>query len=387
MFKYLVDIEHLIAQGNTLREQHRPADALKFYAQAFVEDPNNVGAWNNYGNVIREMGHPDRSIPFLEHALRLDPTHSTAAFNLAVSYLLMGDYERGWPQYETRWNYEHLAGTLPQFAQPRWTGQDIQDKTILIAGEQGLGDTIQFVRFVTDIANLGAQIILWIPDGLVPLMGSGPNIRQVLGFSQTPGGFDYWCPVMSIPGVLKKTLGDLNSPLQYIVPDKQLASAWNQRLGQRQRLRVGFSWSGRRDTWINQHKAVPFDLMLGMIKRNPQYQWINLQVDATDAESEAMTAAKLDLYPGTITHMGDTAALMSNLDVIVSVDTAISHLGGALGRPTWIMLNQYGQCWRWLLERGDSPWYPSARLFRQPTMGDWSSVLDRVERFLKVFTI
>lgn len=383
-----MNIEHLIAQGNTFREQHQPKEALKCYAQAFVEDPDSASAWNNYGNVMREMGYPERSIPFLEHALRLAPGNSTASFNLAVSYLLMGDYERGWPQYESRWNYEHLAGTLPQFSQPRWTGQDVRGKTVLVTGEQGLGDTIQFVRFIVDLANLGADLMLQVPDGLVSLLSNGPRFKEkTLGFSETPQGFDYWCPVMSLPGLLGKTLENLHSPLQYLTPDQSLINAWAQKIGPRKKLRVGFSWRGRPDSWIHQHKSVPFDLIMNMIERNPQYQWINLQVDADDDETRRMSRSGVSLYPGSITCMLDTATLIANLDVVVSMDSAVSHLSGALGRPTWIMLNQYAHCWRWLLERGDSPWYPSVRLFRQPAMGQWAPVLDRVEKFLKTFTI
>lgn len=380
-------IEYLIAQGNTFREQHQPAQALECYAQAFVKDPNSVPAWNNYGNVLREMGHPDRSIPFLEHALRLAPDHRTAAFNLAVSFLLMGDYERGWKQYESRWHYEHLDGTLPNWPQPRWTGQDLQGKTLLLLGEQGLGDCIQFVRFAQHLARLGASIVIYVPDGLVSIMNGGPNVIRSCGFSQDPGEFDFWCPMMSVPGILGLTLGALNSPLQYIEPAAGLVRAWQQYLGPKRQVRVGVCYSGRRDSWINQHKSVPMDQILDLVAMNPQCQWINLQVDASLEDQRALDQAGVCQYPGTIQNMGDTAALIANLDVVVTVDTAVAHLAGAMGRPTWLMLNQYGQCWRWLLDRGDSPWYPSVRIFRQPSMGDWAGVTRRIGRFLETFTI
>ena len=138
-----MDIVALIEQGNALRSSNQPLEALKCYAQAFVAEPDSFSAWNNYGNVIRECGYPARGVPFIQHALTLDPANPVANFNLAVCYLMMGDYARGWPQYETRWNYEHLAGTLPQYSQPRWTGQDLKGRTILVQGEQGHGDNIQ----------------------------------------------------------------------------------------------------------------------------------------------------------------------------------------------------------------------------------------------------
>jgi hypothetical protein len=383
----LMNFEQLINQGNDYRAQRQPEQALSCYAQVFLGAPNHAAAWNNYGNVLREMGYPDRSIPFLEHCLRLDPDHEQANFNLAVSLLLMGDYQRGWKQYEQRWNFEHLRGMLPSFAQPRWQGESLKDKKLLIVGEQGLGDCIQFVRFCKEVKTQGGHAIMVVPDPLIALFQTNTDDTAVVGYEQTLPDFDFWIPMMSMPGILGVTIENLNSPISYISAKKEIAQSWQQRLGPKTRMRVGFSWSGRRDTWINQHKSVPFSQVLEMIKNNPQYDWINLQVDAADHESQALADTGVSLYPGTIQSMDDTAGLISCLDVVISVDTAVSHLAAAMGRPTWIMLNHYGLDWRWLLARGDSPWYPTARLFRQPSMDQWQPVLDRIQKFLKVFTI
>jgi len=381
-----MDTEHLIAQGNTHREQHQPDLALACYAQAFVQDPEHTGAFNNYGNVLREMGRPGRAQPFLEHAVRLDPANETARFNLAVCYLLQGNYQQGWPAYEDRWNYQHLKGTLPNFSQPRWTGQELADKTVLVIGEQGLGDTIQFVRFCTDLVRKGAQVVLVVDAGLVSLFGSSPGL-QILAFNQELPNFDYWIPIMSLPGLLGITVETLKSPLNYLTINSAALPAWQQRLGPRRRLRVGVSWSGRKDTWIHQHKSVPFGQIVNMIQACPQYQWVNLQIDCDAAESQVLENLGVGTYPGTISCMADSAALISCLDVVISVDTAVSHLAAALGRPTWILLNQYGQDWRWLLNRADTPWYPTARLFRQPTMGNWGPAITQIIRHLNLFKI
>ena len=154
------------------------------------------------------------------------------------------------------------------------------------------------------------------------------------------------------------------------------------KLGPKKKMRVGFSWSGRRDAWLNEHKGVPFDTMLEMIKSNTQYEWVNLQIDATDEESEALTAAGVRQFPGAIRNFQDTAALIMAMDVVISVDTAIAHLSGALGRPTWVMLNWFASCWRWMSNRDDSPWYSTIRLFRQPAIDDWQSVTKKVSQFL-----
>ena len=381
-----METEQLIAQGNTHREQHQPDLALACYAQAFVQNPEHVGAFNNYGNVMREMGRPDRAQPFLEHAIRLDPASETARFNLAVCYLLQGNYQQGWPAYEDRWNYQHLKGTLPNFPQPKWTGQELADKTVLVIGEQGLGDTIQFVRFCTALVHKGAQVVLVVDAGLVSLFGSSPGM-QILAFNTELPSFDYWIPIMSLPGQLGITVETLKSPLTYLTINSAALPAWQQRLGPRRRLRVGVSWSGRKDTWIHQHKSVPFGQIVNMIQACPEYQWVNLQIDCTDEESQALQDLGVGTYPGTISCMADSAALISCLDVVISVDTAVSHLAAALGKSTWIMLNQYGQDWRWLLNRSDSPWYPTARLFRQPTIGNWGPAITQIIRHLDLFKI
>jgi len=377
-----MDTQLLIAQGNEYRAQNQPTEALKCYAQAFVEDMDLAAAWNNYGNVMRECGQPARAVPFLQHAIALEPQNVTAHFNLAVSYLIQGNYAQGWPLYEVRWNYEHLAGQLPKHTQPRWTGQDLKDKTILVEGEQGHGDNIQFVRFLWNLHVAGAKIKLKVTDGLIPLLSNSPIIEQVGGYLDDVGEFDYWTPIMSIPGILGITLENLPKPVNYLNVDMNKQQEWLQILGPKTRMRVGFCWSGRRDAWLNRHKGMPFEDMLDLIRTNSQYEWVNLQIDATPEEEAALVEVGVKAYPGSITSFVDTAALIMAMDVVIGVDTAVSHLSGALGRPTWIMLNWFGTDWRWLLNRDDSPWYSTARLFRQPAMGDWASVRKKISQYL-----
>jgi len=377
----------LVDRGNQHRADHEPHLALRCYAQAFVDAPDFAPAWNNYGNVMRECGFPERAIPFLQHAEILDPNNITTKFNLAVAHLLAGDYARGWPAYESRWDYEHLAGTEPKFEQPRWRGEDLKDKTILVVGEQGHGDNIQFVRFLYVLHLAGAKVKLQVTNALVPLLYPGTVITQTGQYTDDMGEFDYWVPIMSIPGIIGVTLDKLPKVISYLNADKGLEREWLQRLGPKTRMRIGFSWSGRPDSWLNQHKAVPFEKMLELVKRNTQYEWINLQVDATPEQEAALAAAGVTMYPGTINSFLDTAALMTHMDIVLGVDTAVSHLAGALGRPAWIMLNAFATDWRWLLNRDDSPWYSTARLFRQPSMGDWDSVLTKVEQYLKWYKV
>lgn len=377
----------LIEQGNQLRADRQPTAALKCYAQAFVDDPDSASAFNNYGNVLREIGQPKRAIPFLQHALVLQPDNPTAQFNLAVSYLIQGDYARGWPAYECRWNYEHLAGTQPKYSQPRWAGQDLRDKTILVIGEQGHGDNIQFMRFLFNLHAAGARVLFQVTDGLIPML-SGSNVVHWVGrYSDTPPEFDYWIPIMSLPGVLGITIENLPKVVNYLNAHQDLFQQWQQRLGPKKRMRVGFCWSGRKDNWLNTHKGMPFDQMMQLVKNNPTYEWINLQVDASDEEDAVLAALGVTRYPGTIGSFADTAALIAHMDVVLSVDTSIAHLSAALGRPTWLMLNWFAPCWRWMLNRDSSPWYSSMRIFRQPAQDDWTSVTKKIEQYLSWFKV
>lgn len=381
------DPVQLIEEGNRLRGENRPDLALKCYMLAMCQDPNSAAAFNNYGNVMRECGQPRRGIPFLQYAVEADPRNVTAQFNLAVSYLILGDYVRGWPAYEARWQYEHLAGTEPQHSQPRWRGEDLQGRTILVVGEQGHGDNIQFSRFLLNLHAAGAQVLFQTTAGLIPLFDTSPVIAWIGTYTDTPPKFDYWVPIMSIPGILGMTLDNLPAQVQYITAASDKHAAWLRVLGAKKRMRVGFSWSGRRDAWLNRHKGMPFETMFELIRNNPDYEWINLQVDATEEESAALAAVGVTLYPGSIMSFADTAGLIACLDVVISVDTAITHLAAAQGRPTWLMLQWFATDWRWLLDRDSSPWYPTVRIFRQPRMGDWTSVTKKIAQYLSWFKV
>ena len=382
--------EQLIAQGNTYREQHLPEQALQQYATAMATDRGSSSAFNNYGNVLREIGDPVGAVPFLQRAIQLDPANVTHHFNLSVAYLLSGDYVRGWPAYEARHNFEHLKGTIPNYPWPVWNGEDLTGKTIFIRGEQGHGDIIQFVRFIQNLKNIGGTVTVQVTNGLIPLIQSseiGRGVR-VIGYAENPGdAFDYWLPIMSLPGKLNVRVDNLPTVIQYLNPDPALVADWRRNLGVKNRLRVGFAWSGRRDSWINQHKAMPFETMLGLIRSHADYEWYNLQTDCTAEEEKELVSAGVRCFPGGVNSFADTAALVANLDVVVSVDTATAHLAAALGKPTWIMLNNYAPCWRWLLNRDDTPWYATARLFRQPVMGDWATVVERIKLHLRLFKI
>jgi hypothetical protein len=379
--------EFLIEQGNQHRTDRRYQEALQCYLLAAAQEPRSVAAFNNYGNVTRELGYPAQARPWLEHALRLAPDFVTAEFNLAVAALLEGDYARGWPLYESRWRYEHLSGTLPNFSQPRWQGQDIRDQTILIVGEQGHGDIIQMSRFLMHLHRLGARVILRSNANVLSLYAHSTMIHGLLPETDPLPEFDTWSPIMSLPGVLNQTLKNLEPVNLYLTAAADQVTQWRQRLGPKSRLRVALAWRGRPDSWLNQHKGVPFPVIMDLISGQPHIEWHCAQMDATTDERLALQDQGVMMHDNTIQCWADTAGLLHHCDIVLSADTALAHLGGAMGRPTWIMLNRFAQDWRWLLDRDDSPWYGSVRLFRQSQIDDWTSVIQRVIQYLAWFKI
>lgn len=373
--------DELVHIGNNFRNNTEPDKALECYAEAFIKEPLNIHAWNNYGNVLREMGEPKRAIPFLQHAVALDENYVTAQFNLSVAYLLAGDLERGFKQYEWRWQYEHLAGTLPQLDKPMWEGQDLRGKKILILWEQGLGDTIQFVRFFKNLTELGAKVLFHTHTGMCELFENNQYIHEVSDKREDLTGYDYWITTMSMARVLKITLSNLDgSP--YIEALPKYIEPWNKKLGPKTKMRIGVCWSGRKDSWINQHKGMHVTKILSLVHSRPDIEWINLLADATEEETPYILNSSLTIFPSSIRHWGDTAGLLHHLDLVISVDTAIAHLAGAMGKPLWIPLNNYAVDWRYLLNTSLHPWYNSARIYRQPVIGDWNSVLQQMHLFL-----
>lgn len=378
--------DELVNAGNHHRSQHRYHDALACYAQAFALDAQNIHAWNNYGNVMRELGYPDRARPFLAYARTLDPDFVHAEFNLAVTELLAGNYEQGWPLYESRWRYEHLAGTRPQMSAPEWQGEPLNNKTILVISEQGYGDVIQFVRFIADLHAQGATVWLETLPGLVPVMEHSHMIAQCHANRQSFGQPDYWVSLMSLPGKLH-TGSDIPAALSYIRAQPEYVQAWRTLLPDRSAMRIGICWSGRSDNWANQYKAVPVGHWDDLIQAFPEHAWISLQAQPCKQDQAHMDALRVHAYPGRIQHWGHTAGLIDQLDLVISVDTAVAHMAAALGKTTWIPTTRYAVDWRWGTQGMTTPWYPTVKLFRQPDYADWSSVMANMHRHLKHFKV
>jgi tetratricopeptide (TPR) repeat protein len=380
--------ESLICRGNCYRALDQYELALADYGQAFIENHRSASAYCNYGNTLREMGEPELAIPFLQVSQKLDPTNITTIFNESVAHLLSGNLLAGWDLYESRWQYDTQKGLKPEINRPEITINDIdaglEGKTVLLYSEQGFGDTIQFCRYIINLRNKGAKIILVTRPELFPLFVGDASIKVTDNFENI-GNFDYHCALLSLPRAFRTTLETIPAPIKYLNANEKAVQWWKKTLGPKTKMRIGLTWTGNRATWINRYKSMSLNQLVPLL--SAEYQFVNLQHDATVEELDLLKQHNVLIVNDQLKNFHDTAALVSNLDLVISVDTAVAHLSGALGVPTWIMLNAYGTDWRWLLNRSDNPWYPTARLFRQPSFKDWTTVVSDIKQHLKLFKI
>jgi hypothetical protein len=295
--------------------------------------------------------------------------------------LLLGEYEHGWREYEWRWLD---GGQQPEFGERPWLGEvPLDGKTLLVHSEQGFGDTLQFVRYVPWLAATGARIVLRVQDPLLPLLKGFPGTDRVIGASEDVPPFDHHCPLMSLP----HALGAHRHPIPaepYLQADDLLRERWRQRLaGARPPVRVGIAWSGSRTHVNDRARSMALADWAPLFDAGASFVSLVKEVREGDQATLANTAHIAEAAGGLQT-FADTAALIAELDLVICVDTAVAHLAGALGKPVWVLL-PYMPDWRWLLDRSDSAWYPSARLFRQPARGDWTSVISEVRAALESF--
>ena len=367
----------LNGRGNALRRLHRLDEALVSLDRAMQIAPGDAAAHANRGYVLEELGRPRDALTSYENALSLRPDEAQVQVNAALCRLSMGDFQRGLPQFESRWDVPPLKGTAPRHTPPRWTGKEqLAGKSILVWHEMGLGDTIQFCRFAKALAARGASVVLGVPPSLAPLLSGVAGVARVETTNAVSPEPDYHCPLLSLPLALNITVETIPAEPRYLRAEPALVAAWNPVLGDRRTPRIGLVWSGNPAHGNDRNRSIALDRFI-RIAGGP-FEFVSLQRDVRIADQPAL-ARRSDVrrFEDRLGDMQNTAALIAHMDLVISVDTALAHLAGALGRPVWIML-PHNPDWRWFRDRDDSPWYPSARLFRQPQSGDWQSVIDRV---------
>ena len=358
--------------GTALLDLHRPQEAAVWLAQAVAADPADAQARVNLGGALMQAAHPQAALAEYRQARLLAPFLPDAALGEALALLTLGNWQAGWEAYEARLSHPRFAFTLHDLPGRRWHASDpLAGRTLLLFAEQGLGDTLQFCRYAPLLRARGARVSLQVQKPLVPLLHGLADI--VVAPGEPMPTFDAWCPLMSLPRECATTPQTV-PPAPYLHADPQRLHAWRRRLGPKRGLRVGVAWAGNPDHPADALRSLPQAALAPLLDLHA--------IEAHALQPEARPEdARIRPHPE-IADFADTAALTALMDVVVSVDTAAAHLAGALGRDVWILL-AHAPDFRWMLDRADTPWYPSARLFRQARPRDWSGVITDVARALR----
>jgi len=366
-----------VNRGNAYMQKDEYAIALADYDQAIALQPGNVLAHSNRAVALKHLHRHQESLASSAAASALDPNYLDAQFNLALSHLLCGDLEEGFRGYQVRWKTATFAPVKRQFEQALWLGEaPIAGKRLLVHNEQGLGDSIQFSRFVTSAAQAGAQVIYEVEAPLYGLMQSLSGVHTLVRQREPLPAFDYFCPVISLPVALGTRLDNIPAPIPYLQAHAYKVSHWKERLGKVPGPRIGLVWSGSPSHKGDRHRSIALSHLIRALPTGPQY--VSLQKELRETDRVALTQwHHLRHFGDEIADFSDTAALCTLMDLVIAVDTSVAHLAGALGTPTWLLLPHLPD-WRWLLDRSDTPWYPQMRLFRQERVGDWGGVLQNV---------
>ncbi len=364
--------------GTILQSLGRNDEALSWFDRSLQRRPNDVETLNNKAYAFIELRRFDEAFAVYRQSKAIDPGHAATDWNMALLQMMTGNFEAGWAGREVRWK-TLLPGEAPKLPKPIWLGDEaIAGKTILLHSDEGLGDAIQFARYVPMVAARGARVILAIEDVLHPLLSAMTGVSQCLSKSAAPlPAFDFHCPLSSLPLAFGTGLDSIPAERSYLPPPAaDRVRDWEDRLGPHDRLRVGLVWSGNPKHNNDRNRSIRLRMLTRILDLDATF--VSLQKDPRPADRETLLERPeiVDLTAD-LTDFAETAALISCLDLVITVDTSVAHLAGALGCPTWILLS-YTPDYRWLLDRDDSPWYPTVRLFRQSETREYGSVLDSV---------
>ena len=371
--------EALSNRAVTLLALERLDEALAACDRALDLRPGSIEALNNRASVLQALGRFDEALASYDRIHEIAPDHAQAQLNRALLLLLTGEFAKGWPAYE--WRRKLPSWVDRGFAQAEWSGEDISGKRLLLHAEQGFGDTIQFARYAELAAKRGANVILEVQPPLAPLMNRLFGVEVVAAGRDPLPPFDLHCPLLSLPHVFATELATIPARASYIIAPAERIEAWTSRLP-KHGLRVGLAWSGHRDNARDTERSIAFERLLPLFSV-PGTSYVSLQKDVRAADEQVLSPCTnlLDLRAN-LRDFADTAAVIAHLDLVITVDTAVAHLAGAMGKPVWLLLPRVPD-FRWLLDRDTSPWYPSARLFRKGPADTWDDVVASVAVELK----
>jgi tetratricopeptide (TPR) repeat protein len=367
-------------RGTALNDLNRLEEALASYDAAIALRPDYTEAYCNRGLVLQRLKRLDESLASYDQAVALEPNSTDAQISRSFALLLAGDFEAGWRAYESRkgkWNT--AARRFDQ--ERRWLGEtDLDGKRLFVHHEQGLGDAIQFARYVMLLEDRGVDVSVSVQAPLKPLLQPAMPSVAFIGENERPASFDYQCSLMSLPLAFGTTLDSIPPPPRYLAADVDRRAHFGAQLGPKTKPRIGVAWSGNPTHTDDHNRSMMFEELLPLLSEDAD--WIALQNEVRPSDASAFGGSGVRFFGDALNDFADTAALVDLMDLVISVDTSIAHLGGSMGKQTWILL-PFSPEWRWMLDRRDSPWYPTARLFRQPEIAKWSGVIDQVRDELR----
>lgn len=358
--------------------------ATALYARAIKAQPDHADALYNFCTAYLHMGQCREAISLADSGLAYHPNHADMHWVKAAALLRSGDFDQGWQEYEWRWQAKFLGSTtvVPLCSQPMWSGQPIYGKTIWVQAEQGLGDTIQLLRYIPLLAAKGANVLLTVQDPIVPLCRALQGYCLLLQPNQKIPLFDFYCPLFSLPLAFKTVLLNIPAEVPYLNWEPDLQTVWKKKLGANSLPKIGLVWSGNSAFQNDERRSVALSILTSVLPRN--FCYVSLQQEVRQSDKEALAQSDILDVSHELTNFAETAALIGCMDLIISVDTSVAHLAGALAKPLWILL-PYSPDWRWLMQVDSSPWYPTARLFRQSINKSWHPVALKVAAELGKF--
>lgn len=361
--------------SNALRESWKLDDAVAAAKRALELNPELAEVYSGLGAALLSLGRFVEAADACRAAIQRKNDLPGAHLTLGLAELVQGNLERGWPEYE--WRMRHVDLLPPrQTSFPVWDGNRLDGKTIVLFSEQGFGDAIQFARYVPMVAALGGRVILECPAAVLPLFRGFPGVDQLVAWGMPLPACDVQCALASLPGRFKTTVQSIPAAIPYLAADENIAASWRKRIEpSKDILQVGLAWAGRPENRNDRNRSIQLE-NLAQLGGVADVQFHSLQTNRTTTPPFAMSD-----WSELLKDFGETAGLIANLDLVISVDTAVAHLAGAMGKPVWVLL-PFPPDWRWLLDRADSPWYPTMRLFRQKERGDWGPVIQGVAKAL-----
>ncbi len=360
-------------RGVVYQKLNRHNESQADYEKAVALNPAHVVALVNLGTLLHERGFYREAIARYDAAIAIEPDNADAHFNKALAHVFLGDFLTGWAEYEWRWKKANQRAEYSKFKQPRWLGETpLNGKRILIHAEQGLGDTLHFVRYVRDVEALGATVYLEVQKPLKSLLANVVGTAQVFAQGEPLAAFDVHCPLLSLPHAMRTTKDTIPANVPYIFAPQSQVDLWRDKLPpSTAKKRIGLVWAGKASQSHDHNRSMPLAALLPLFEL-PNCEFISLQHELRDGDAALLAQNPNVLHLGdTLGSFADTAAIVDQLDLVISVDTAVAHLAGAMAKPVWVLLSYAGD-WHWVMQgRSDCPWYPTAKLFRQEKPSDW----------------